>query len=136
MEPKLTDKQRVFIDEYLIDLNATQAAIRAGYSKDSAKQIGTENLSKPAIQDAIGIAQAERSERTQIDADWVLTQAVESFKINAAIINDRDGNAVMTNAAAAAKFLDQAGNHMNIGAFRRDFEIKPSTITIQYLAPE
>ena len=45
----LTEKQRRFVDEYLIDLNATQAAIRAGYSKKTAKQIGTENLAKPAI---------------------------------------------------------------------------------------
>jgi phage terminase small subunit len=44
---KLTAKQRRFVQEYLIDLNATQAAIRAGYSKNSARQVGTENLSKP-----------------------------------------------------------------------------------------
>ncbi|MBP5144120.1 terminase small subunit, partial [Pseudomonas chlororaphis] len=43
----LTQKQRLFVDEYLIDLNATQAAIRAGYSKRTAGQIGDENLKKP-----------------------------------------------------------------------------------------
>ena len=45
---KLTDKQRRFVEEYLVDLNATQAAIRAGYSKRTARQTGAENLSKPA----------------------------------------------------------------------------------------
>lgn len=46
---KLTPKQQLFCDEYLIDLNATQAAIRAGYSEKTAKQIGQENLSKPDL---------------------------------------------------------------------------------------
>ena len=45
----MTKKQTRFIEEYLIDLNATQAAIRAGYSVDSAKEIGCENLTKPNI---------------------------------------------------------------------------------------
>ena len=46
---KLTAKQQRFCDEYLIDLNATQAAIRAGYSEASARQMGTQNMSKPSI---------------------------------------------------------------------------------------
>ena len=50
---KLTDKQQRFVEEYLIDLNATQAAIRAGYSPLSARQVGTENLSKPSIRACI-----------------------------------------------------------------------------------
>jgi len=55
---KLLPKQAAFIDEYLIDSNATQAAIRAGYSKKTAKQMGTENLSKPVIYAAIAAKQA------------------------------------------------------------------------------
>ena len=46
---KLTAKQKKFVEEYLIDLNATQAAIRAGYSTESAKEIGCENLTKPNV---------------------------------------------------------------------------------------
>jgi len=46
----LTEKQLAFVDEYLVDLNATQAAIRAGYSSDTAASIGHENLTKPEIQ--------------------------------------------------------------------------------------
>lgn len=68
----LTDKQARFVEEYLIDLNATQAAIRAGYSEDTARQMGAENLSKPVIADAIAEAQKARSERTQVTADQVL----------------------------------------------------------------
>ena len=52
-KPKLTDKQERFISEYLIDLNAKQAAIRAGYSKKTAKDIGCQNLAKLYIQEAI-----------------------------------------------------------------------------------
>lgn len=69
---KLTDKQQIFIKEYLIDLNATQAAIRAGYSKDTAKEMGYENLTKPHIADAIAVAMAERAERLDTSADGVI----------------------------------------------------------------
>ncbi|RIQ64645.1 terminase small subunit, partial [Bordetella avium] len=70
----LTAKQRRFVDEYLIDLNATQAAIRAGYSKKTARQIGEENLSKPDIAKAVQEAQAARSKRTEITQDMVLRE--------------------------------------------------------------
>lgn len=73
----LTDKQRRFVDEYLVDLNATQAAIRAGYSARRASEIGSQLLRKPNVAEAISVAQAERSQRTQIDADYVLRRMVE-----------------------------------------------------------
>ena len=72
MTEQLKGKQVAFVEEYLKDLNATQAAIRAGYSAKTAGQIGDENLKKPQIAAAIEKAKAERSERTQIDADWLL----------------------------------------------------------------
>lgn len=68
----MTPKQKLFILEYLKDLNATQAAIRAGYSQRTAKSVGCENLTKPYIQEAIQEAQAKRAKRTEITADWVL----------------------------------------------------------------
>lgn len=70
----LTAKQEAFVREYLVDLNATQAAIRAGYSVDTARQTGSENLTKPDIADAIAAAQAERAQRTNITADKVLEE--------------------------------------------------------------
>lgn len=81
----MTKKQKRFVEEYLIDLNATQAAIRAGYSPDTAQQIGSENLSKPVISSAISKAMAERSRRTGVNADRVL---LELAKIGFAKITD------------------------------------------------
>ncbi len=71
---KLTDKQERFVQEYLIDLNATQAAIRAGYSEKTAGQIGEQNLKKLEIQNAIHVAQQEISKRTDITIDRVLNE--------------------------------------------------------------
>jgi phage terminase small subunit len=68
----LTDKQARFVEEYLVDLNATQAAIRAGYSRATANEQGSRLLANVSVSDAIAAAQAERSKRTQINADWVL----------------------------------------------------------------
>ena len=73
----LTDKQAAFVQEYLVDLNATQAAIRAGYSQATAGSIGHENLTKPEIVDAIAEAQLARAERVQITADQVLRELVD-----------------------------------------------------------
>lgn len=70
----LTKKQKRFVEEYLIDLNATQAAIRAGYSVDAAKEIGCENLTKPNIATEISKALAERSRRTGINQDRVINE--------------------------------------------------------------
>ena len=68
----LNAKQTLFCEEYLIDLNATQAAIRAGYSAKTAKETGYENLTKPHISLFIQNAMAERSASTGITADYVL----------------------------------------------------------------
>lgn len=70
----LTDKQARFVEEYLVDLNATQAAIRAGYSENTAAVIGCENLTKPNIASAIAQAKADRSTRTEITQDKVLRE--------------------------------------------------------------
>ena len=76
-EIKLTAKQEMFCKEYIIDLNATQAAIRAGYSENTAKEIGCENLTKPNIQEYIAILQKDRMERVQISADNILKKITE-----------------------------------------------------------
>lgn len=68
----LTAKQQRFVDEYLIDLNATQAAIRASYSKKTARQIADQNLSKLDIKAAIEKRMQSRSDRTGITQDKVL----------------------------------------------------------------
>lgn len=69
---KLTDKQKLFVFEYLIDRNATQAAIRAGYSKKTAYAIGIENLKKPEIQKFLEQYQSDRAERCGVKFDEIL----------------------------------------------------------------
>lgn len=91
----LTAKQQLFCKEYLVDLNATQAAIRAGYSEKTAYSIGEENLKKPDIKSMIQELMAERSKRTQITADNVLTElwgiAQEDIKNFMSFKTDRKG---------------------------------------------
>lgn len=84
----MTKKQKRFVEEYLIDLNATQAAIRAGYSSDSAQQMGSENLSKPVIKKAIDWAIAERSRRTGINQERVLQELAKVAFLNPADVID------------------------------------------------
>lgn len=87
----LTPKQEAFVREYLIDLNATQAAIRAGYSAKTARAVGSENLTKPDIAAAIAEAKTERSERTKIDADWLLQRFAEDVDADIADLYDDNG---------------------------------------------
>jgi phage terminase small subunit len=69
----LTARQERFVAEYLIDLNATQATIRAGYSEKGAKVQGARLLVNAGVAKAVAAAKAERSERTEITQDYVLT---------------------------------------------------------------
>ena len=89
----LTAKQRRFVQEYMVDLNGTQAAVRAGYSEHTATAISTENLSKPAIATALQSAQAEQGERTRINAEWVQARLVENIEraMQAVEVIDRHG---------------------------------------------
>lgn len=91
MAKKLTDKQQKFVEEYLIDLNATQACIRAGYSPDSAKEIGSENLTKPNIADAISKAMAERSRRTGINQDRIVQELARIAFVKVTDVVDNNG---------------------------------------------
>lgn len=74
-EVALTALQVRFVEEYLVDLNGTQAAVRAGYSEKTARQAAAENLSKPVIQAAIAEARQRQQQRTEITADRVLREA-------------------------------------------------------------
>jgi len=103
----LTAKQERFVAEYLIDGNATRAAIAAGYSQNTARAIGAENLTKPDIAAALARAQAERTERTNITMDYVIQRlAVEA---------EREGEGASHSARVSAlgqlrqHFQDQTG---------------------------
>jgi len=71
---KLTNKQERFCQEYMVDLNATQSAIRAGYSEKTAQVISTENLSKPIVAERIAELKQKVSERTEICVDKLITE--------------------------------------------------------------
>lgn len=73
-QPRLTIKQETFVAEYLVDLNATQAAIRAGYSAKNADKIGSELLGKTRVKEKIQERMDQRSERTEITADRALKE--------------------------------------------------------------
>ena len=86
----LTPKQQLFVEEYLIDLNATQAAIRAGYSPNNADKIGSELLGKTRVSEAIKIAMAERSRRTGINQDRILAELAKIALVNPARVVNFD----------------------------------------------
>jgi phage terminase small subunit len=97
---RLTAKQKRFIEEYLIDLNATQAAIRAGYSPHTAKEIGSENLSKPHIRARIDQALAERSKRTGINQDRVIMELARIALVNPVDVINMDEATIKEMASA------------------------------------
>jgi phage terminase small subunit len=102
----LTAKQESFVEEYLIDLNATQAAIRSGYSAKTAEQQGHQLLKKTSVSDAIAEAQAERSARTNITQDYVLESIVSAME------RCKDGETF--NAAGVFKGAELLGKHLGL----------------------
>lgn len=125
----LTPKQQRFVEEYLIDLNATQAAIRAGYSEKTARDIGCENLAKPNIAKAIEEAQKKVSERTGITQDYVLSniQKVIERCMQQEAVQARDGSPLLVEGpegdlaclfefkeTGALKGLELLGKHLGL----------------------
>lgn len=96
----LTEKQRRFVDEYLIDLNATQAAIRAGYSVKTAREQASQNLTKLNIQQAISEKMAERSKRTGVNQDRVVLELAKIAFVNAADVIDSEDATIKAGATA------------------------------------
>lgn len=137
---KLTDKQELFCQEYMIDLNATQASKRAGYSEKTAQKIGSENLSKPLVQEKIAQLMGERIESTKIDAEWVLKRAVEFHDkcSQASKVTTRDGTPVLDDDGkpiysfehtGVGKALEIIGKHVGVQAFidKQQVDVKVST---------
>lgn len=131
---KFTAKQEMFCNEYLIDLNATQAAIRAGYSEKTARSIGQDLLTKVDIQDKIQKLKSKREKRLQIDADWVLRQAVsvhmrcmqaEPVMLKGEPVMDDEGRQVYKfDSRGANKALELVGKHINIQAFKENTSVE------------
>ena len=95
---KLTDKQRRFVDEYLIDLNATHAAIRAGYSAKTADRIGPELLGKTCVSEAISKKMAARSRRTGVNQDRVVLELAKIAFVNISDLVDTDTATILPTA--------------------------------------
>lgn len=119
---KLTAKQELFVKEYLIDLNATQAAIRAGYSVNTAKDIGCENLAKPNIQEEIQKAMNERSNRLEITSEYVLSslKTVAERCMQGEPVMRKEGNEWVEtgewkfDSSGANKSLELLGKHLKL----------------------
>lgn len=115
----LTGKQQRFVEEYLVDLNATQAAIRAGYSEKTAYSIGDENLKKPEIAKSIQEAMNKRAKRTEVNADYVLrtiTETIERCK-QAEPVLDREGQPTgeyRFDSTAVLKGAELLGKHLKM----------------------
>ena len=102
---KMTPKMQKFVDEYLVDLNATQAAIRAGYSKKTAYSIGVSNLKKPEIQAAIQKRQKSAAEKLEITRERVLKELASIGFAKATDFLTIQGGRVLIKAALAADKL-------------------------------
>lgn len=87
----LNEKQKRFCEEYLIDLNATQAAIRAGYSVKTANEQGSQLLAKLSVQEEISAKMAERSKRTGVNQDRIVQELARLAFCNLTDVVDRDG---------------------------------------------
>lgn len=119
---KLTGRQERFCREYIIDYNATDAAIRAGYSKKTAYSIGSENLKKPELLARVRELQAEQAERLCITADWVVMQLVEVYNRcmqHKPVYEWRNGELEETgeyafNSKGALNALEMIGKHLNM----------------------
>lgn len=115
----LTNKQKLFVNEYLIDLNATQAAIRAGYSAKTAYSIGEEILKKPEVSASIQEAMDKRAEKAQITAAEVLEgiKRVVARCEQAEPVLDKDGQPTgeyVFQANAALKGFELLGKHLKL----------------------
>lgn len=112
----LNEKQKQFCEEYIIDFNGTQAAIRAGYSKKTANRIASENLSKLDIQEYIKELVDNRNKRTQITQDEVVADIikVKNRCMQSEAILDKDGNETgiyKFDSTGANKALDMLMKH-------------------------
>jgi len=115
----LTVKQRRFCEEYLVDFNATQAAVRAGYSPRSAKQQGSRLLTNADLADHLATLVRERERRTEITADAVLQdlRTVADRCLAAVPVTDADGNQTGTwrfNPNPAIRALELLGKHLGL----------------------
>ena len=117
--PEFTTKQQRFVDEYLVDLNATKAAKRAGYSRKSAYSQGHRLLKNAEIQSALTDAMLERSRRTGLSQDWVVEKLIENVRRAMAEVPVLDRQGIETgeyryNGTVANRALELLGKHQSM----------------------
>lgn len=151
----LTAKQQRFVIEYLVDLNATQAAIRAGYAAKGAKDQAYQLMQRPEIASAIAQALEERNQRTKVDADYVLHRLTEIDQMDLAAIHGDDGKLLpirqwpliwrqmvkeVDMKTGKVKFHDKLraleliGKHVNVNAFRDQVVVDDRTSLSERMA--
>lgn len=124
----LTNKQELFIREYLVDCNATQAAIRAGYSQDTAYSIGHENLSKPEIKVRIDEGLKRLGHKAEVSAEWVRQRLKENAlkSLQAEPVYDAEGNPIGVykyQANAANRALELLGRDQGMFSDRLELTL-------------
>jgi len=108
---KLSDKQKAFCHEYTIDLNATQAAIRAGYSPRTAQEQSSRLLSKAIVSDHVARLQEKQAEKAGIKAGYVL-QSIHDIAKNATELVETESGLAMRNPMAALRAYEMLGKHL------------------------
>jgi len=138
MAAKLTDKQRAFCREYMIDLNATKAAVRAGYSKKGAEVTASKLLRVAKVQSVIEKLRHESEQRTQIKADDIL-RSIKSIADDASqLVRRDDGTKSMLNPMAALRAYELLGKHLAMWTERREVnaDVKLSGIEVVIVDPK
>lgn len=131
----LTPKQKRFASEYLIDLNATQAAIRAGYSQKTANEQGARLLANASVQAAISEAMEKRERRTQITQDYVLSGIKDLVErcIQAEPVRDKEGDKTgeyRFDAFAALKGYELLGKHLKLFTEKSEVDLKGKLVIV------
>tara|TARA_Y100000588_G_C13968160_1_gene801748 strand:- start:86 stop:664 length:579 start_codon:yes stop_codon:yes gene_type:complete len=126
MMSELTPRQSIFVKEYLVDLNGTAAAIRAGYSQKTARQMASQNLAKLNISHAIQEGFRKRQERLDIDQDWVIGRLKDNHDkaAQAVALLDKHGEPTGTytfQGSVANRSLELIGRHL--GMFQEKLKV-------------
>lgn len=139
---KLNIRHSKFVKEYLVDLNGKQAAIRAGYAKNSAEVTASQLLRNPKVQEALQKAIQKQEERTEITSDWILKslkEVAERCMQAVPVMEKIDGEWVPTgeykfDSSGANRSLELLGKHLAL--FTDKLEVIDRTIEIQAILPD
>ena len=132
-------KRLQFCFEYLIDLDGTKAAIRAGYSKKTAKVIACQLLIVPELKEIIKAGTEAKLKKAKIDAQWVLREQVKVYERCMTVdpVLDKEGNQTgefKFDSSGANKALDGVGKHVSVQAFKETVEVNASKDILDFFA--